>query len=173
MEKIFYADNFPRSSDEAVKEILSTIFGIDEEIVRSKNGKPYLKSGKLFFSVTHTKNRLFIAFSSENVGIDAEHKTRKTNASALMKKFALEEQNSISSSADFLRLWTKKESVVKYVGGSIVKDLKKIVCLHDKAYFDGKELPCLLTELEFDGYILSVCGKNFQGVAPKNLLRRI
>ena len=167
MEKIFYTDNFQPPSKEAVKEILSKIFGIDEEIVQNENGKPYLKSGKLFFSVTHTKNRLFIALSSESVGVDAEHKTRKTNCSALMKKFTLEEQNSLSSPTDFLRLWTKKESVVKYMGGSIVKDLKKIECLHEKAYFDGEELPCHLTELEFDGYILSVCGKIFQGVTPQ------
>ena len=167
MEKIFYADNFSNPSEEAVKEILSKIFGIDEEIVRNENGKPYLKSEKLFFSVSHTKNRLFIAFSSENIGIDAEYKFRKTNYSALMKKLSIQEQNFVSSPLDFLRLWTKKESVVKYMGGSILKDLKKIVCLHDKAYFDGKELPCVLTELEFDGYILSVCGKTFKALPQR------
>ena len=164
MEKIFYTNNV--RSEEALKSILSNVYGIEEEILRTPNGKPYLKSERIFFSVSHTQNRLFIAFSSENVGIDAEYEERNSNFLPVLKKFSAEEKNLIRSERDFLRLWTKKESVVKYLGGSIAKDLKKVVCPYEKAYYDGKELPCVFTELAFDGVLLSVYGKSFQEIIP-------
>ena len=165
MEKIFYTDdNLP--SQETLRAILRSEFGIEEDIVRGKNGKPYLKSEQIFFSLSHTKNRLFIAFSNENVGLDAEHVDRKTNFMPILKKFSAEERNCSASTQDFLRLWTKKESVIKYLGGSIAADLKKIVCKNEKAYYNGKELSHVFTELSFDGYILSIFGKRFQNVIP-------
>lgn len=165
MEKIFYADKiaYP-SSIEAVQKILSSVFGINSKILRTKNGKPYLPQGDLHFSVSHTKDRLFIAFSSENVGVDAEKVDRKIKYSAILKKFDKTEQSSVFSTEDFLRLWTVKESVVKYMGGSIASDLTKIAYRNGKIFYDGKELPCVITQLTFEGYILSFCGKNFQNV---------
>ena len=102
MEKIFYTnkDNYA-TSEEAVTYILKTYFQIkDVEIHRNKNGKPYLSTIQstqptMFFSVSHTKDTLFIIVSDKNVGIDGETKDRKINFAPIVKKFPKSEQEEI------------------------------------------------------------------------------
>ena len=54
MGKIFYAETSAYSTNVALKKILLTHYNVDGEILRSKNGKPYVKNGPLF-SVSHTE----------------------------------------------------------------------------------------------------------------------
>ena len=76
MEKIFYADKSAFATDAALKKILMEYYGKSApEILRTENGKPYVENGP-FFSVTHTNNRLYIVFSEEEIGLDAESITR-------------------------------------------------------------------------------------------------
>lgn len=162
MEKIFFVESSPfPSSIEAVKSILSLHFGIlDAEIYRSENGKPYLKSNTpLFFSISHTKSGLFIAFSDENVGIDAEMLNREVNYKSILKKFPMEEREEITSTKDFLSHWTVKESAVKWLGGTLAHDLAKLSYIGGVLRYEQLELPLHVTTLCFREHILSVCGE--------------
>ncbi len=161
MEKIFYGDVslFP-SSEAAVKKILKEHFKIlSPSIARTENGKPYLQNTNksLFFSVSHTKERLFIAFSKENVGVDAEPLSRVPNYPLLMKNLPSVEREEISSAKDFLKHWTAKEAAVKWFGGTLAHDLKKLSFVANRLYYDGLELPVTITVKEVDGHILSIC----------------
>ena len=161
MEKIFFAKNpaFP-SSISAVKEILSTYFGIDNaEICRTENGKPYLKNAKnpLHFSISHTKTGLFIAFSKENVGIDAERMERTVRYQSILNKFPFEEREEIACEEDFLRHWTVKESAIKWLGGTLAHDLKKLRYTNGLLHYNQLELPVHITTLRLEGHILSIC----------------
>ncbi len=162
MEKIFYAERsaYP-TSEHAVKQVLDEYFALpNATIIRNENGKPYLENGKsLFFSVTHTEDMLYIAFSDENVGVDAENLSRMVHFLPIVKKFSLEEREEIRSETDFFYHWTAKESAVKWLGGSIAHDLFKLRFLQGKLYYGEIELPAKLVFLQRDGVLLAVCGE--------------
>lgn len=161
MEKIFYAERnlFP-SSETAVKALLYKFFNRENPIIgRTKNGKPYLKNDTLFFSVSHTKTKLFVAFSDKNVGIDAENVLRAPVSPSVLKKFTEKEQAEILSRKDFLQCWTAKESAVKYLGGTLASDLKRLEYLDGMMYYDGAKLG-KITPFSIDNHTLSVCHEN-------------
>ncbi len=164
MEKIFYSDNTKLPSSEyAVKKILTEYFGIDAPVLaRNENGKPFLKNpdGKrLFFSVSHTPLASFFAFSDENVGIDAESLQREVNYQSILKKFSDGERAEICNSVDFLKRWTVKESVVKWLGGTLARDLYKISYADRRLLYGAVELPVRITQLEFAKHAISVCSE--------------
>ena len=163
MEKIFFAESsaFPTSIS-AVENILSTHFGIlNAQISRTESGKPHLEKPEkqLFFSISHTKTGLFIAFSDENVGIDAEIADREVRYQSIMQRFPFEEREEIACKEDFLRHWTIKESAVKWLGGTLAHDLKKLSYINGILRYEQLELPIRVTTLLLQGHILSVCGE--------------
>ena len=173
MEKIFYATKttYP-VSETAVRKILAEYFGIPEaKLERNDNGKPYLVSGELFFSVSHTKELLFIAVSDNNVGIDVENLARKTEFFSIVKKFSPAEQAEIRTKEDFLLHWTAKESAVKWLGGSLARDLQSFRFEKGKLYYGQIELPVYLRFIPFEGYAIAVCGeRDFADISPQPLL---
>ncbi|MBQ8295621.1 MAG: 4'-phosphopantetheinyl transferase superfamily protein [Clostridia bacterium] len=165
MEKIFYADKttFP-TSEVAIKRILSDFFDIQNAtILRNEHGKPYLKNGEdipLYFSVTHTKQRLFIAFCDENVGIDAEPFQREVpHYPTIVRRFILEEQQEIRDIHDFLLHWAVKESVVKWLGSSIAHDLKEIAYVNGQVHYGVFDLHVYITIQEFEGSLVCICSE--------------
>ena len=96
-----------------------------------------------------------MALHDAEVGIDVE--CRRAVSQALMERVCnAEELSLIRSSADaelaFIRLWTRKEALLKCTGVGIREDLRNILSY----YSDYK----IITEYiaEIDGY-LSVCVK--------------
>lgn len=164
MEKIFYTDKsaYP-DSQTAIRCVLSEYFNLKNvEILRNERGKPFLVNGNelsLFFSVSHTENRLFIAFSDENVGIDAENLTREIDYLPIMKRFSIEERKEILSPADFLRHWVAKESAIKWLGGSIARDLHKLRFVENRLFYGEIEIPAHLIFHSFENYILAICSE--------------
>ena len=163
MEKIFYTEKyaFPTSIS-AVEKILNEYFGVyNVKINRTDNGKPYLEnsSKRLFFSVSHTKTTLFIAFSDENVGIDAESLDRKVDYVSILKKFPIEEREEIRSTEIFLRHWTVRESAVKWLGGTLARELGKFSYVKGKLCYRQKELSVCVTTIVFQNHILSICSE--------------
>ena len=164
MEKIFYTDKsaYP-DSQTAVKHVLSEYFNLKSAAMeRNEHGKSFLVNGKelsLFFSVSHTKNKLFIAFSDENVGIDAEDLSRQIDYLPILKRFLPEEREEILSPAHFLRHWIAKESAIKWLGGSIAHDLHKLHFVENRLYYGEIELPANLVFHSFEHYILAICSE--------------
>ncbi len=163
METIFVRNQTDfESSIDAVKQLLQTRFGqSDPQIARSENGKPYLKNGNtpLFFSVSHTADRLYIAVSDENVGIDAERATRQVDYAPILKRFSAEERAEISSSSDFLVHWTVKESAVKWLGGTLAKTGNFLSYAGGKLTYRGLELPVQIVTKRLGEDIVTVCSE--------------
>ncbi len=158
MEKIFYADTSAFTSEEALKKIFSEYYGNNgATILRTKNGKPYVENA-LFFSVSHTKDRLYIAFSEKEIGLDAEHFSRATRYESVVKKFHPIEQAEIRNTENFLRHWVVKESAVKYLGGTLAHDLSKLCYANGTLTYDGAAFPTSVHLLQHEDFILSVCG---------------
>ena len=160
MEKIYYADASAfENTETAVSFILKKYFGATTtKIVRGDNGKPFLDI-PLFFSVSHTKERLFIAFSDINVGLDAEKCNRETQFLPIIKKFHPKERKEITSNEQFIRHWTVKESAVKWLGGSLAKDLSRLSFYQNALFYGEIQIPATLTFLQIDGHFLSVCSE--------------
>ena len=100
------------------------------------------------------------AVSDENVGIDAELLSREIDYVPILSKFSATEKAEIRSREDFLRHWTAKESVVKWLGGSLASDLKKIDYLEGMIFYAGLELPVRLSHFEREGHIVALCRAN-------------
>lgn len=164
MINVFYAElEKYSSSSELLKKILNDKFSIFEyDISKNENGKAFLLIKEaslqpLFFSVTHTDSAYFIAISTDNVGIDAEPVSRKIDYLPILKKFNCFERERISNSSDFLKLWTVKEATIKWLGGSIAKDLKRLAYIDGKVTLDCLELPVFIEETELFGHFVSIC----------------
>ncbi len=162
MEKIFYTSRskYP-TTDEALKHVLSDFFGMKNPvIVRNENGKKYLSGceNRLFFSVSHTESLLFIAFSDENVGLDAERTDRSVVYEPIVKRFPPDEQKEILSTQDFLRHWTAKEAAVKWLGGALAHDLYKLSFIDGILRYGEAALP-KISFMEVEEHLLAVCGE--------------
>ena len=163
MEKIFYTSvNAYPNSETAVLHVFKHFFDMDNmKLIRNENGKPFLSESnrKLFFSVSHTNDVLFIAVSDENVGIDAESETRNVQYGNIVKKFSTDEKKEISTSLDFLIHWTAKESTIKWLGGKILHDLNKLTYAHNQMQYQNIPLPIRITFPPFKNYVIAVCSE--------------
>ena len=128
--------------------------GLDkgQEFLYTKNGKPYLKS-KQHFNISHSESALAVVFSDQNVGVDIQKKidldinllSRIAN-----KKEYQQVVNSDNPQLALTKLWTQKESLIKFKGKTIATNLKTL--LRNKEIYDFKHF------IEKD-YVICVCSK--------------
>ena len=157
MGKIFYVDKSAFTTEAALKKIFSAYYGKpDVSVLRTKNGKPYVENSPSC-SVTHTHDRLYIAFSDDEIGLDAEHLSRTPHYDAIIKKFHPAEQEEITCTTDFLRHWVVKESAVKYLGGTIAADLKRLRYTNGCLTYNEQAFPAKITLLQHEDFLLAVC----------------
>ena len=107
--------------------------GIDLDacrLVAGVHGKPQGAGCEgLHFNLSHTGNYAVAVFSDAPVGIDIEH--RRTLKQSLLDKCCIEDEQAwIKGQPDkemaFVRLWTAKESYVKWSGEGITFPLENI-----------------------------------------------
>ena len=101
--------------------------GADGTLVYDENGRPNFLERTCDFSITHTQNHVFCALtdgedSSARVGIDAEDINRPdlSNLEEMASRWFTENEQKVffasPTKETFLRLWTRKEAYVKYLG---------------------------------------------------------
>lgn len=112
-----------------------------------KFGKPHLASDAgLFFNVAHSAGLGAIAFSTQGeVGIDVEMADRSVEVMDIASAyFTARETASIAAAegpaqlAAFLRIWTRKEAVLKAVGCGIPNGLNRVDVTGERVNFDGE-----------------------------------
>lgn len=135
----------------------------NSEIVYNKNDKPYLKNNEIFFNISHSENIVICAFSDKEIGADVE-KINHFEKDVINRVFLAKEIND-SQNQDILytRLWTSKESLMKYLGTGLSLDPKKI-------QFDLKKNECIkcdelnnkqvyFTQYDMEDYSISICSE--------------
>lgn len=145
------------------------------KVERDKSGKPYLtvsaRSSSLHLSVSHTSNYWVCALcESSGVGIDIEERGRSVRKSIVKKLHPLEEaylagfqEGSRAWSEEFLAVWTRKESYVKFIGSGLSEGLSTFsVISEENEYADvikGKndEAPFIRSVCLHSSLIASVC----------------
>lgn len=142
-------------------------FGIDDgSLIYGKHKKPYLAScDNLFFSLSHNGIYSACAFYDKEIGIDIEKV--KDVSDAVIKKVATANEYACLSSLDekvraqeFTRLWTVKESYMKFLGtGLSVSPLKIEVTFGENItlFCDGALADAVFEEHSKDGYKMTVC----------------
>ena len=150
---IIYYTTEECNSGEFLKRALG-IAGATSEILRTKNGKPYLKKGELQFSLTHTEGLTAVAVGAQQVGLAAE-KRKPRKLDSLLSRLTPEEQDE-----DFYALWTAKESYVKYLGGTLAECLPALTYKKGVLYRKDAPLDVCLKHFEIGDVALCLCTKN-------------
>lgn len=113
---------------------INYIFGIPlQELVykTSRAGKPYIeKYNSIHFNISHSNDVVICALSNTPVGIDIQY-MKSLNIEQFTKRFfSKQEQKEILESKfqkhEFFKLWTKKESFIKYADLRIADGLKNL-----------------------------------------------
>jgi phosphopantetheinyl transferase len=90
------------------------------EVRVTERGKPYFADGKLHFSVSHTKHRVFCVLADKPVGIDAEELGRDIDLRLAEKIVSPTEKQRLGRAEDkrlaLLKLWVLKEAYAKLTG---------------------------------------------------------
>lgn len=140
-------------------------------LLRDGNGKPFLEGyPKIHFNISHCKRAAAVAVHSQPVGIDVEqirpHPVRVRRRVLSMDEQAfIDAQPESGRDAAFFRLWTLKESFVKYIGLGMRYPLRDAVFrIAPGGAIGGSGPGCAYRQIEFDsGLILSLC----IGAAPE------
>ena len=135
-------------------------------VVVGEHGKPMLEGFE--FNLSHSGNLVICAVSDKPVGCDVEQ-LRKAPERVAERYFSESEKEYLNQfggedyDTEFFRLWTMKESYVKMTGEGMGLPLGAYeIVLGDCARVirNGEVQECYLSEIEMDGYIISICAKN-------------
>ncbi len=144
--------------DILAKAAMQKVFGIaaaDMKFGVGEFGKPYLASHKdAHYNISHSGSIVVCAVYDKPIGIDIQ-KMNDMNFDSIAKRVFTKNEQEIYFSAptemqkeQFYRIWTAKESLIKFLGTG-VRDLSKEI-----------DSNCILnSSCVFDDYILAVCCK--------------
>ncbi len=100
---------------------------------KNASGKPFLKEpDNLHFNLSHSSDAFLLALARHPVGVDMERTDRKIpELMAIIRRYySAEEQKIVSMSSrpetDFLKIWTRKEAIIKAVGTGLHENLNQI-----------------------------------------------
>lgn len=139
-----------------------------EDVTVSERGKPL--HDRLQFNLSHTERLAVLAISSKPVGCDAE-KIRQVPSIVLSRFSESERIWAEENEGGFFRIWTCKESYLKYTGeglsayGCIGVDMNRHAIVRN-----GSDCLCHLREYALGGYAISVCADETE-FAPMREIR--
>lgn len=134
------------------EHIFKTVYGIPApQFERGEHGKPRLTDEPLFFSLSHSHGRTFLAVAQEEIGLDAEWRGRPLPRAYLSRLTPAEREE------DFFRLWTAKEAYVKFRGGTLADMLPALRFEHGVLLGHGTPVSASLAFCDADGYALALC----------------
>lgn len=107
----------------------------------NEHDKPFMQSRLgdriegVDFSISHCKNALAVALGDCQLGVDVES-FRHAEDALLRRTMNPEEQEEVRAAADpteaFIRLWTRKEAVLKLAGTGLVDNLHDVLLPNPK-----------------------------------------
>ena len=125
-----------------------------DDYVLSKNEKPYFSDNEVFFSLAHCGDYAVCAVSDVPVGVDIE--LPRGGGARLAKRFFQPDEAALVYAADdpdreFCRLWTLKESYIKYA------DLR-LGDVRSFSVVSGAE-GCSFSSASYGEYLIGCCAK--------------
>lgn len=145
-------------------------YGITERDAKFKfgaHGKPYIDGREdLFFSLSHSKDKVVCAVSKREVGADIERV--RDISDGLLKRVCTDKEkkyldcfDKARQTEEFFRIWTAKESFMKFLGQGLGA-MKSFEVLLGKGIAVNQDLckdKVYFKEYCADGYKITVCGE--------------
>jgi len=144
------------NAESRLEEILTNLTGEKPVILRTENGKPYIEGNPVFFSVTHSGTRLFIATYEKPVGIDLEL-YKSARHPFTLSRFRKEEQDEICGERDFLVHWTAREAFVKMHGLTLAETFKSMAYYGGNFYLNDEKQSVEIINYFFNYGVCSIC----------------
>lgn len=123
------------------------------ETYKNEHGKEYVKDRDIYYNVSHTYELLCSAVSDSEIGVDCETVSERDWEALSERFFTDREYTQIKAAPDpldeFIRIWTKKESYVKYTGEGLSRPLDS---------FDVKDIENIQTTYKIANTYLTVTG---------------
>lgn len=147
-DHVFIVKNFKKTARLTIDEpvflkLLSRYVDLDQANIKvSAEGKPYIDSKTVHFSIAHSGDILVLVFSKNLVGIDIEQE-KPRNFARLGRKYGFVAENVL----DFYRAWTAREALIKLKGGTIAKDLARIKVAGNQAFIDNTSATLIYFEV--------------------------
>lgn len=161
------ADRYLRREDglrclaagQLLRDTVEQALGItDFTVVKEPGGKPrILGQDRFHYNLSHSGNRVIIAWGDSPIGVDVQQMRMDPGKENLARRFFTpEEQAYVFESKEaraerFYRVWTGKESYLKFLGTGLTKSLSSFSILSPEI------APMLKTRYLADGYCLSLC----------------
>ncbi len=139
------------------------IKNVNTNIIYNEYGKPYLENNRCFFNISHKGDFAVCVFSDKEIGVDIE-KVSTFNSLLINKVFNEEEIRYINSDSLLCtKLWTFKESFMKYLGtGTTISpkdiriNLSKELCLNYNEFCNNK---IYFKSFIINDYVLTICSE--------------
>ena len=156
--------------------MMKEVLGISEDgmIKFGEHGKPFLEHGPCF-SISHSRRYSVLAVSENSIGIDIEmHET--FNEQIAKRCFTEEEQDfSKLSTENFLRIWTAKEAVLKFLGTGFSFSPKKfsVLPLSEEHEISGQKIKIFCSDINGAIFTAAFCGEEefeFTEFQPEDLI---
>jgi len=142
--------------------MLKELFGEKaEEIEYNEHGKPFFEQGP-FFSISHSRQYSVIAVSENEIGIDIE--MHENPSKRLMERCFTEEEQEFAemSTENFLRIWTAKEAVLKFLGTGFSFSPKNfsVLPLSEEHKIEGRKIRFFCEKIENVPITAAFCGND-------------
>lgn len=140
-------------------------YGITGDLLleREEKGKPYLREyPSIYFNYSHSKHEVLCGIDTAPVGVDIEgvitYKERLARRICHPNELQILEEAADKNIA-LTRIWTTKESYLKYTGEGIRSDLRLLdfsMCTNRQF----KTMGCEFTVISSDKFSFAVCSRN-------------
>lgn len=135
------------------RRLITRFTGVtDFEIIREKGKKPRVNIDGIDFSISHSGDIAAAVVSDAPCGADVQE-IRPVRDSLIERVCSPEEKKALSAygdpSAEFIRLWTVKESYLKMTGEGITREMNSVSRNMENCVFYEEETK--------DGYMCTVC----------------
>ena len=142
-------------------------------ILHDKNGRPYFPDGEMDFNIAHSDDWAVCALERDvpdpRVGIDIQSTPTTRNTDKIAKRFfTANEYDYYSAHHDrihaFLRVWTRKEALVKWKGVALSSNIRKL----DGIRAPETELIAFDEYIIGDNYMLTLCHRRNSRAPEQN-----
>jgi 4'-phosphopantetheinyl transferase len=154
-----------------LRHVLNQEFSLKNEnveLLRSSDGKPYVKDAPIHFNISHSGDYVVCAFSEQEIGIDIEQ-IKEVDLKIAERYFCSSEcddlfaQNANRRLDYFFSLWTLKESYMKWLGDGMSIPLDsfcfKITDVGISLIDANRKVKPFFKQFFIDGYKLSLCSR--------------
>ena len=145
------------------------LYGINEnnKIIYNEYNKPYIEDNFIYFNLSHKDSIVVCTVCDSEIGVDIE-KIKEADKKLMFYINKEEEFNnfknyySYDDNKAFYKLWTIKESFMKYLGKGLSVGIKDLVVKVDplRIIFKDKKYKVFFKEHLYHDYVITICCNN-------------